>query len=217
MRSRIPSHIRWTGHKKMEELLDDPLAESLYGLFLKVKDSPRHITIKPEIILNEVYLICNRIYQDTEPSNLIEDYEHEIESDMGWHYARELVMPMIYALIKGQKKNPPKVDCALVAIERKYNKSCYWPTFATIARYNDKSAGYRPEHHQPHVIDLAMKKLKTELSLYTDVNPKNIYVTLNIQNDISGIDHLHLDHADVAVGVAEKGSNVYHHKIDNHE
>jgi hypothetical protein len=35
----------------MEELLDDPLAESLYGLFLKVKDSPRHITIKPEIIL----------------------------------------------------------------------------------------------------------------------------------------------------------------------
>ena len=51
MRSRIPSHIRWTGHKKMEELLDDPLAESLYGLFLKVKDSPRHITIKPEIIL----------------------------------------------------------------------------------------------------------------------------------------------------------------------
>jgi hypothetical protein len=24
-------------------------------------------------------------------------------------------------------------------------------------------------------------------------------------------------HADVAVGVAEKGSNVYHHKTENHE
>jgi hypothetical protein len=35
---------------------------------------------------------------------------------------------------------------------------------------------------------------------------------------ISGnIDHLHVAHADVAVGVAEKGSNVYHHKTDSHE
>ena len=216
MRSRIPSHIRWTGHKKMEELLDDPLAESLYGLFLKVKDSPRHITIKPEIILNEVYLISNKIYQDAEPSNLIEDYEHEIESDMGWHYARELVMPMIHALIKVQKKNPQKVDCALVAIERKYNKSCYWPTFATELRTEERPAIIHSDHH-PHVIDIAMKKLQNELSQYQDINPKNIYVTLNIQNDISGIDHLHLDHADVAVGVAEKGSNVFHHKIENHE
>lgn len=216
MRSRIPSHIRWTGHKKMEELLDDPLAESLYGLFLKVKDSPRHITIKPEIILNEVYLISNKIYQDAEPSNLIEDYEHEIESDMGWHYARELVMPMIYALIKGQKKKPQKVDCALVAIERKYHKSCYWPTFATVLRTEKRSAKNHPDL-QPHVIDIAMKKLQAELSQYQNINPTNIYVTLNIQNDISGIDHLHLDHADVAVGVAEKGSNVYHHKKENHE
>ena len=216
MRSRIPSQIRWTGHKKMEELLDDPLAESLYGLFLKVKDSPRHITIKPEIILNEVYLISNKIYQDTEPSNLIEYYEHEIESDMGWHYARELVMPMIYALIKGQKKKPQKVDCALVTIEKKYNKSSYWPTFATMACSINRSARNMSDL-QPNVIDIAMKKLQTELSLYQDISQKNIYVTLNIQNDISGIDHLHLDHADVAVGVAEKGSNVYHHKIDNHE
>ena len=135
---------------------------------------------------------------------------------MGWHYARELVMPMIYALIKGQKEHPQEVGYALMAIERKYHKSCYWPTFATVLRTEERPAKHYSEH-QPHVIDIAMKKLQTELSQYQDVNPKNIYVTLNIQNDISGIDHLHLDHADVAVGVAEKGSNVYHHKIDNHE
>ena len=73
MSSRIPSRIRWTGHKKKEELLDDPLAESLYGLFLKVKDSPRHIAIKPEKLINEVYYICNRFYQDTNPSVMIDD------------------------------------------------------------------------------------------------------------------------------------------------
>lgn len=31
------------------------------------------------------------------------------------------------------------------------------------------------------------------------------------------IDQMHLDHADVAVGVAEEGSNVYHHQSNSHE
>ena len=31
------------------------------------------------------------------------------------------------------------------------------------------------------------------------------------------IDHMHLNHADVAVGVAEEGSNVYHHQSNSHE
>lgn len=187
MRSRIPSQIRWTGHKKMKEMLDDPLAESLYGLFLKVKDSPRHINIKPELILNEVYFISNEIYKDTEPCEMIDVYEHEIESDMGWHYAKDLVMPMVYALINCQKKRPPYVDKALLVIQDKYVKSSYWPIFSSMTN---------PRH----------------------ACQKNIYITLNIQNDINGnIDHLHVAHADVAVGVAEKGSTVFHHKTENHE
>ncbi len=40
MRSTKASPICWTGHKKMEELLDDPLAESLYGLFFKGEGQP---------------------------------------------------------------------------------------------------------------------------------------------------------------------------------
>ena len=45
-------------------------------------------------------------------------------------------------------------------------------------------------------------------------------MTINIfvRNDFSGeIKDLHVAHADVAVGVAEKGSNVCHHKTDSHE
>ena len=45
-------------------------------------------------------------------------------------------------------------------------------------------------------------------------------MTINIfvRNDFSGeIKDLHVAHADVAVGVAEKGSNVCHHKTDRHE
>lgn len=126
MRSRIPSQIRWTGHKKMEELLDDPLAESLYGLFLKVKDSPRHIAFKPERLINEVYYMCNRFYQENDPYEMLEEFSHEIESDMGWRYASELVMPMACVVLKSQKSIPARIERLVLAIEDVYGKSCYW-------------------------------------------------------------------------------------------
>ena len=216
MRSRIPSQIRWTGQKKMEELLDDPVAESLYGLYLKVKDSPRHITIKPELLLNEAYSISNKIYQDNEPYGMIEVYEHEIESDMGWHYAKDLVMPMIYALISCQKKRPQYVDKALMAIRDKYIKSSYWSVFSSMP--NPRHVTIRKDRNHSQVLDMTLNQIQKNLNVFQDLGQKNIYVTLNIQNDIKGnIDHLHVAHADVAVGVAEKGSNVYHHKTENHE
>ena len=132
MRSRIPSQIRWTGHKKKEELLDDPLAESLYGLFLKVKDSPRHISIKPETLINEVYYVVNQFYQEADPSVSIDKYAHEIESDLGWRYASDLVMIMAYALMKTQK-NPKKIEPLLCAIENQYRYCCYWNTCHALA------------------------------------------------------------------------------------
>ena len=216
MRARIPSQMRWNGQKKMEELLDDPVAESLYVLYLKVKDSPRHITIKPELLLNEAYFISNRIYQDKEPSEMIEVYEHEIESDMGWHYAKDLVMPMAYALISCQTKRPQYVDKTLMAIRDKYIKSSYWSVFSSMP--NPRHVTIRKDRNHSQVLDMTLNQIQKNLNVFQDLDQKNIYVTLNIQNDFNGnIDHLHVAHADVAVGVAEKGSNVYHHKTENHE
>ena len=216
MRARIPSQMRWNGQKKMEELLDDPVADSLYGLFLKVKDGPRHITIKPELLLNEAYFISNRIYQDKEPSEMIEVYEHEIESDMGWHYAKDLVMPMAYALISCQTKRPQYVDKTLMAIRDKYIKSSYWSVFSSMP--NPRHVTIRKDRNHSQVLDMTLNQIQKNLNVFQDLDQKNIYVTLNIQNDFNGnIDHLHVAHADVAVGVAEKGSNVYHHKTENHE
>ena len=200
----------------MEELLDDPVADSLYGLFLKVKDGPRHITIKPELLLNEAYFISNRIYQDKEPSEMIEVYEHEIESDMGWHYAKDLVMPMAYALISCQTKRPQYVDKTLMAIRDKYIKSSYWSVFSSMP--NPRHVTIRKDRNHSQVLDMTLNQIQKNLNVFQDLDQKNIYVTLNIQNDFNGnIDHLHVAHADVAVGVAEKGSNVYHHKTENHE
>ena len=126
MGSRIPSGIRWKGSKGKEELLDDPIAESLFGLFLKVKDSPRHIAFKPERLINEVYYMCNRFYQEKNPSEKMDDFSHEIEQDMGWRYATELVMPMAYVVLKSQKSLPAKMKRMVLAIEEDYGTSSYW-------------------------------------------------------------------------------------------
>lgn len=50
MSSRIPNNIRWASHKKLEDLFDHPRAESLYGLFIKITNSPRIISQKCRII-----------------------------------------------------------------------------------------------------------------------------------------------------------------------
>ena len=126
MGSIIPSGIRWKGNKGKEELLGDPVAERLFRLFSKVKDSPRHIAFKPERLINEVYYICNRFYQEKEPSGMIDDFSREIETDMGWRYATELVMPMAYVVLKLQKSLPVKVSRMVRAIERTFGGGCYW-------------------------------------------------------------------------------------------
>jgi len=126
MRSRVPSTIRWTREKGKEELLDDPIAESLFGLFRKVENSPRHIAIKPEKLINEVYYICNRLYQDTNPCTKIDSYAQDIETDMGWSYATELVMSMVYVVLKSLRKIPGRIEKLVLAIEEHYRYCCYW-------------------------------------------------------------------------------------------
>lgn len=126
MRSRKTSPLCWTGNKKMEELHDDPLAESLYGLFLKAKDSPRHIAIKPEKLINEAFYISYLIYQDSASCCNINKYAQEIESDMGWGYAVELVMSMVYVILKSKKICSKRIGNHILLIENKYMGCCYW-------------------------------------------------------------------------------------------
>lgn len=62
------------------------------------------------------------------------------------------------------------------------------------------------------------KNQKSIRKYYNQLRRKHrfLQITINLNNVIKGnIDHLHLDHADVAVGVAEKGANVFHHKIED--
>ena len=156
MRSRIPSHIRLKGHKKMEELLDDPLAESLYGLFLKAKSSPIHIAFKP----------------------------------------KHLQFPL------------KKIFKMMRSIKSRYNHCCHWKERQSVI------VDTEPILDQMNLDIASLLKKQEDLEMFIRSNGLN--VTINVNTEFKGnIDHMHLAHADVAVGMAENGANVYHHKIEN--
>jgi hypothetical protein len=113
----------------VEDITDDPLGEELYGLFLKIKDSPRHISIKAETLFNEVYDMSSRLEHDKNPSEHLEEYAKDVERNLGWHYGVDLVFPMSYAVLKCKKRQSKKVQILLETIEHRYRDSIYWETF----------------------------------------------------------------------------------------
>lgn len=129
MATKTNCKIRFTRKMKMEEILDDPLNEEVYGLFLQVKDSPRHIAIKAESLFNEVYYICSKFYQDNNPVEHLSFYVQEIESDLGWHYADDLVMPIAYVVLGSRKRIPLKIKMLMDAIKENYQPVEYWKVF----------------------------------------------------------------------------------------
>lgn len=152
MSSRIKNKPCWTGRRNLDELLNDPVMEELYGLFLKVKDSPRHIAINAERVLNEVYYICSRFYQDKKPEVRLDEYAMEVEADMGWHYAPELIMSMAYAMMNAQRSIPKKIRNLILSLELKFGNNCYWDTFS-------KQKAIKPARHKAKTINLNLKEL----------------------------------------------------------
>ena len=114
------------------EIVADPVKEDLLGLFSKVKDSPRHIAIKAERLIDEAYRICAAFYHDKHPADHLTAYSQEIESDMGWHYASEIVMSMAYNILKVKGRKTKKISQVMTAIENMYHNSCYWPAFQML-------------------------------------------------------------------------------------
>jgi len=138
MAARTNGGIRRIIHKTIEEILDNPLNEEVYGLFLQVKDSPRHIAIKTENLFNEVFYICSRFSEDSKPEEHLADYAQEIESDLGWHYASELVMVIAYVFLGNGKRRPQKIQRIMEAIKRQYWNVYYWHVFCEREYLNSK-------------------------------------------------------------------------------
>ncbi len=118
-----------SGSMTKEGILEDSVLEEMYGLFLMVKDSPRHIAIKPEKLIGEVSYICNKFREDESAKDHLDDYAREIEEDMGWRYATDLVMSMAHFALTRQKRLSKRIGALAGSIERMYGSCCYWSAF----------------------------------------------------------------------------------------
>ena len=171
MTSRTNGGIRWTRHKKIEEFLDDPLVEEVYGLFLQVKDSPRYIAIKAENLLNEVFYICSKFYQDNKPEEHLGEYAQEIESDLGWHYASDLVMVIAYVVLGNRSRIPQKIQRVRNAIKFQYQHIYYWKVFCNREYHNT-----RKKSEKVKVISLQDLAKMTDKTIIIQVNNADINV-----------------------------------------
>lgn len=171
MATRTNGGIRWTKHKKIEELLDDPLVEEVYGLFLQVKDSPRHIAITAENLLNEVFYICSKFYQDNNPEEQLGKYTQEIESDLGWHYASDLVMVIAYVVLGNRSRIPLKIQRIRNAIKFQYQHMYYWNVFCDREYRNARK---KPERIK--VVNLQDLAKMTDKAIIIQVNNADINV-----------------------------------------
>ena len=171
MTSKTNGGIRWTRHKKIEDFLDDPLVEEIYGLFLQVKDSPRHIAIKAENLLNEVFYICSKFYQDNNPEEHLGEYAQEIESDLGWHYASDLVMVIAYVVLGNRSRISQKIQRVRNAIKFQYQQIYYWRVFC---EREYRSA--RKKSEKVKVVNLQDLAKMTDKTIIIQVNNADINV-----------------------------------------
>ena len=119
------------------------------------------------------------------------DYSNEIEK-------REEQIKQLQAEIDSFKNMPTAVDVELNILKEVMNRFKHNRADAGPYRYMLEQAGCKIA---VAVLDVWMSKSDYE-----------IYQYFNIDNTFEGpIEHLLLSHADVVAGIAENGSNVFHH------
>jgi hypothetical protein len=152
--------------RQKERLINDSVAEALLGLFQKVKDSPRHISIRGEQLLDEVHMLCTSFYKDRRPEARLQEYARQVEQDMGWHYAVELVMSMAYNVMRLKNTKSRKIEHLLANMEQNYRHCCYWQHFLQLenvyANYPSNTRvlltgvlnGIDRQHHLPIMVNI---------------------------------------------------------------
>ena len=193
--------------KKMEEgniegVLMESLDKRLRIIYQKNKKGFLLKDLDYDDILHEVLRQSHRVVKER-----LEDYHiiyNVFQSKFKSYHAASISMMFLYAVLSVRVNLSFETHCFLKELEKKYkHRPVMKSILDCLAMLKEQLKGYSLLDY--HILT-SLKGLS---------NPT---INVFVRNDFSGeIKDLHVAHADVAVGVAEKGSNVYHHKIDNHE
>lgn len=183
----------------IEVSIMESLFKRLRKIYQLINDGPFVMDLDSDTILCEVYKqslrVENEKLDDTDFSHIFREFQTKFK----WYHAASISMMFLYAVLSIRVNPHFETLCLIRKIEKQYK---YRPLMNVI---------------QDHVSMLKERMVECGLMGYDQLLElkvhKNPIINVYVKNNFSGnISDMHLAHADVAVGVAESGSNVYHHK-----
>lgn len=183
--------------------LEESLDKGLLRIFDFIQSDHFYAKISPEIILREAYLQCQRVVKDMlNDQDFHETYEL-MKQHLGSYFAASICMMMLYAMMGIRENLNFCTLCLMHKIENKYRLRPWMKDVEKLV--------YRVKHHIHDIQDTPIVIKLEDNSIGAE--KKELNITLNINNEYTGeIKQMHVAHSDVVVGVAENGSNVFHHK-----
>ena len=176
-----------------EDDIEASIRESLHRRLRKIYQSMNTdafvMDIDADTILEEVYTQSQRVEEEKLDDTDYHDIYRGFQKKFKWYHAASISMMFLYAVLSVRKCLSIETLCLIRKIEQQYR-------------------------HRPQ-----MREIQKQMPLFVQRRleaPKNPTINIYMRNNFSGeIKDMHLAHADVAVGVAEAGANVYHHKTND--
>ena len=183
--------------------LEEPLDKGLLRIFDFMQSDHFYAKISPEIILREAYQYHQKVLEDMLSDNDFHEIYEAMKNDLGSYFAASVCMAMLYAVMAVGKSQKFNVLCLMNKIENRYRLRSWMKDVTQLV--------FCVRNNIPNNIDTPIIiKLEDNRTI---AEKKGVNITLNINNEYTGeIKQMQVAHSDVVVGVAENGSNVFHHK-----
>ncbi len=130
----IPRELVYTDRRTLDDFLrEDDLNKELYKVYLRVKDKPYYFKFDAEDAFNEAYYIATMAMNDPHPELDVKEWLWIAKEDMGWRYAANLVMSMVYAILYLQQDQPEQIGYVLTIMEGQDYGEDHFPDFKAMA------------------------------------------------------------------------------------
>jgi hypothetical protein len=135
----LPRQFIYTDCRTLDDFLrGDELNKELYKVYLKVKDSPYYFKFDAEKAFNEAYYIATMAMNDPHPELDVREWWFRAKGDIGWAYAANLVMSMVYAILSLQENRPEKIDYVLTIMDGSNYGEEHFPYFKDMAEHEKR-------------------------------------------------------------------------------
>lgn len=130
----LPKQLIYTDRKTLDDFLrEDDLNKELYNVYLQVKDKPYYFKFDAVKAFNEAYYIAVLAMNERKPESQVKEWYWNAQSNIGWVYAANLVMSMVYAILSLQENKPKRIDKVLEVMQSMHFSKEHFPAFKKMA------------------------------------------------------------------------------------